>query len=66
VTRNLEKAEQTCELWAQTYPRDADAPGLLSGFIYQGAGKYEKSIEEAKKTIELDPDHTFAYVNLGF
>ncbi|MGI9075685.1 MAG: protein kinase domain-containing protein [Bryobacteraceae bacterium] len=66
VTGNLEKAQQTCELWAQTYPRDAEAHALLSGFMTQGSGKYEKSIDEAKIGIELDPDHTFAYVNLGF
>ena len=66
VTRNLEKAQQTCELWAQTYPRDPDAHVLLSGFVDQGAGRYEGSIEEAKKAIGLDPDQTFAYVNLGF
>ncbi len=39
---------------------------MSSGFISQGVGNYERSIEEAKKAIELDPDHTFAYVNLGF
>ena len=31
VTGNLEKAQQTCELWAQTYPRDANPHGFLSG-----------------------------------
>ena len=66
VTGNLEKAQQTCELWAQTYPRETGPHGLLSGFIYQGSGEYEKSIEEAKKVIVLDPDHTLAYVNLAF
>jgi tetratricopeptide (TPR) repeat protein len=66
VTRNLERAKQTCELWAQTYPRDPDAPALLSGFISQGAGNYENSIEEARKAIKLDPGHSFAYVNLAY
>ena len=56
MTGNLEKAQQTCELWAQTYPRDVDAHGLLSGFSSQGTGQYEKAIEEAKKAIGLDPD----------
>jgi eukaryotic-like serine/threonine-protein kinase len=65
VTRNLERAQQTCELWEHTYPRDPDAPALASGFISQGIGNYERSIEEAKKAIVLDPDHTFAYVNLA-
>jgi len=66
VTGNLEKALRTAELWAQTYPRDTQAHGLLSGFNTQGTGRYEKSIEEAKKTIALDPDVVFGYLNLAF
>ncbi len=66
VTGNLEKAEKTLELWAQTYPREPRAPTLLSGFVTQGAGKYEKSIEEAKIAIGIDPDLSPAYVNLAF
>ena len=65
VTGNLEKAKQTCELWAQTYPRDGNPHGLLSGFISQGSGKYERAVEEAKKAIELDPDLGPAYSNLA-
>ena len=56
VTGNLEKAQQTLQSWAQTYPRDRDAHGLLSGFASQGSGQYEKSIEEAKKALGIDPD----------
>ena len=66
VTGNLEKEHQTLELWAQTYPRDRDAHGLLSGFGSQGLGKYEQSIEEAQKAISIDPELTPAYVNSGF
>jgi eukaryotic-like serine/threonine-protein kinase len=65
VTGNLEKARQTCESWAQRYPRDAFPHGLLSGIISQGSGKYEKAIEEAQKAIGLDPDLTPAYTNLA-
>src|SRR5262249_46183108 len=65
VTGNLGKARETCELWAQTYPRDAAAHGLLSGFTSQGSGKYEQSIEEAERAIALDPDMTPAYANLA-
>src|SRR5262245_21959588 len=66
VTGNLEQAQQTFELWSHTYPRDVVAHGLASGFVYQGSGKYEKSIEEAKKAIALNPDSTPAYINLAF
>jgi eukaryotic-like serine/threonine-protein kinase len=66
VTGNLEKAQQILELWAQTYPRDSAPHSLMSGFICQGSGKYEESIEEAKKAIGLDPDSTPGYVNLAY
>jgi|SRR5271157_646235 len=65
VTGNLEKAQATFELWAQTYPREIHAPGLLSGMIYPVFGKHEKAIEAAKTAIALDPDFPFAYVNLA-
>jgi serine/threonine protein kinase len=64
ATGNQERAQQTGALWAQAYPRDATAHGLLSG-AYRITGKYENSIEEAKKAIELDPDHNMAYSNLA-
>jgi DNA-binding winged helix-turn-helix (wHTH) protein/tetratricopeptide (TPR) repeat protein len=66
VTGNLEAAHQTLELWEQTYPRDLYVHGLLSGFSSQGTGKYEQSIEEAKKALAIDPDFTPGYINLGF
>ncbi|MGA7078609.1 MAG: protein kinase [Terriglobales bacterium] len=65
VTGNLEKAQQTLELWAQTYPRDYLPHGLLSGFANQGLGNYEKSIEEAQKALAIDPDLTPAYTNFA-
>jgi tetratricopeptide (TPR) repeat protein len=66
VTGNLEKERRTLELWTETYPRDVDAHGLLAGFASQGTGKYEQSIEEAKKAIALDPAFMPYYVNLAF
>jgi tetratricopeptide (TPR) repeat protein len=64
VTGNLERAQQTCALWAQAYPREANVHGLLST-IYLITGKYENSIEEARKAIQLDPDLNMAYSNLA-
>ncbi len=61
VTGNLEKAQQTCEAWAQTYPREMPPHGFLSGVIYPVSGKYEKAVEEGKKVIELDPDFAMGY-----
>jgi Flp pilus assembly protein TadD len=65
VTRNLAKAHQTCELWAQTYPRDLHPHSFLGAAISTALGRFENAGEEAKKTIELDPDHSFAYHNLA-
>jgi len=63
-TGNLERAQQTCALWAQAYPRNANPHGLLST-TYLVTGQYENSIEEAKKAIELDGDLNMAYSNLA-
>ncbi len=65
VTGNLEKAEQTCELWAQTYPRSFMPHGLLSGIISLARGNYEKSVDEAKIAVGLDPDFAMMYSNLA-
>ena len=65
VTGNLEKEQQTLGLWAQTYPRDRDAHGLMSGFATQGVGQYEKSVEEAKIAVGIDPDFSPGYVNIA-
>ena len=65
VTGNLEKAQQTLEPWIETYPRDRDAHGLLSGFASQGSGKYQEAIEEGRKAIGLDPDFVPGYGNIA-
>ena len=49
VTGNLEKARETCELWAQTYPRDADAHTMLSAFVHQPLGNFEASVQDAER-----------------
>jgi tetratricopeptide (TPR) repeat protein len=65
VTGNLENAEQTCLVWAQTYPREMPAHGLLSGVIYLGLGRYEDGVEQGKKAIELNPDVAAVYGGLA-
>jgi serine/threonine protein kinase/Flp pilus assembly protein TadD len=69
VTGNLEKEGETLRLWAQTYPRDPVAPGLISGFFAGGTGQYELMIEEARKAIAIGHDAgqaTPAYYNVAW
>ena len=66
VTGNLEKEQQTLQLWSQTYPRDPFPHSLLSGFAMQGLGQYEQSIEQANISIALSPDLSPPYLNKAF
>lgn len=66
VTGNMEKAEQTCELWIQTYPREMVPHSLLSGIILPALSKYEQAVEEGKKTTQLDPDFAIGYNVLAY
>jgi len=59
VTGNLEKAYQTLELWLQTYPRTAEAPGphgLLGGLSTHGTGRFERAIDASRKEIAAAAD----------
>jgi len=59
-----QKAEQTFELWQQTYPRDhAPYRSLGNGFIFQG--NWEKALEEFREELRLEPDNVRNYVDLG-
>ena len=65
VTGDLEKAEQICDAWAQTYPRDVESHAFLSGMILVVLGRYEKAVEEGKRSVQADPDAGFTYNNLA-
>jgi DNA-binding winged helix-turn-helix (wHTH) protein/tetratricopeptide (TPR) repeat protein len=65
VTGNFEKAQQTCEAWAQAYPRDARPHTYLSAFILPASARYERSIAEAQKTLVLDPHTAIGYIILA-
>jgi eukaryotic-like serine/threonine-protein kinase len=66
VTRNLELARQTCESWAQRYPRESSPHGFLAGFTSQGSGLYEKSIEEGTKAIGMDSGFVIGYADIAW
>jgi eukaryotic-like serine/threonine-protein kinase len=65
VTGDLEKAQQTCQVWAQTYPRDMQPHSFLAGSLSMAFGRFEMAGEEATKAMSLDPDHSFPYFNLA-
>ncbi len=65
VTGNMEQARQTCEAWAQTYPRDPIPTTMLSGYVNKVAGRYEVALDWARRSIRLDPDFVVGYYNLG-
>jgi tetratricopeptide (TPR) repeat protein len=65
VTGNLERAHTTLTAWIQAYPRDPKPPTLLSAFVYQPLGNYERAIEGAQRGIDLDPDFFPGHVNLA-
>jgi len=65
VTENLEKAHETCEVWARTYPREVVPHDFLAGIIDPVLGKFDEAVEESKKAINLDPDFTISYAILA-
>src|ERR1700691_776539 len=66
VTGNMEKAEQTCNLWIQAYPRTDLPHTFLAGIIYPVFGQYEKAIGEATEANRLNPDFPVSYDILMF
>lgn len=66
ATGNQEKAQKTCEAWAQAYPRAFIPHAMLSGFIYLASGRYQQAAEEAEKAIQLSPDAAIGYVERGY
>ena len=64
VTGEMEKANQTYELWIQAYPRDFTAYGSLSA-NEMILGQYEKAATETRESLRLEPNNVVPYVNLG-
>jgi serine/threonine protein kinase/Flp pilus assembly protein TadD len=54
ATGDLDKARQTFELWAQSYPREI-IPHTNLGVIYGNLGDYEKGLASAQESFRLNP-----------
>ncbi len=65
VVGNLEAARKTYELWAQTYPLDAN-PHLSLGNIYGLLGDYDKALAQAHEAMKLDPGGGMNYSSLSW
>jgi tetratricopeptide (TPR) repeat protein len=64
ITGELEKAAQTFELWAQTYPRDNVSYTNL-GYVHALLGNWERTLEESREALRLEPNSVTNYGNLG-
>jgi serine/threonine protein kinase/Tfp pilus assembly protein PilF len=64
VTGELEKSNQTGELWIQAYPRDSVAYTFL-GSNHMILGQYEKAATETREALRLNPNFGVGYGNLG-
>jgi serine/threonine protein kinase/tetratricopeptide (TPR) repeat protein len=64
ATGELEKANETSELWIRVYPRDFVAYSNL-GTNYMVLGQYEKAATDTRETLRLEPNNVVSYENLG-
>ena len=65
VTGDLEKAQRTMEVFAETYPRGWDAPSQLGG-LFGTLGQYEKSLAEYREALRLNPNSSLTYNNIVY
>jgi tetratricopeptide (TPR) repeat protein len=66
VTGDLAKAEETCQLWIQAYPRAVEPRNLIAGPVYLQMGRYEQTIAQANEAIRAHPTLPIAYAHVVF
>jgi len=66
VTGDMEKAQQTCELWKEAYPRSEMPLTFLSGIILPVLGQNEKAAKEGAEALQLNPSFPVSYDVLTF
>ena len=66
VKGDLEKSAQTLEAWAQSYPRDFQPHGFLSGSVSLETGNFERAVEEGQKAIALEPAVGPVWANVAY
>jgi len=60
----LEKGITALELYKQTYPRDSIPYNNISA-IYNQLGQFENVLDNARQSVQLDPDSASGYANLA-
>ena len=63
---DLEASAQTCEAWAQAYPRASEPHTYRAGAVLPALGEHQKAADEAREAIGLDPSFSVAYAFLMF
>ena len=61
----LEKGITALELYKQTYPRDSIPYNNLAA-VYSQMGQYENALDNARQSVQLDPDSASGYSNVAF
>src|SRR6266581_1826496 len=60
----LEKGITALDLYKQTYPRDSIPYNNISA-IYNQHGQFENALDNARQSVQLDPDSASGYANLA-
>jgi tetratricopeptide (TPR) repeat protein len=63
VTGEKEKALEVLQTWKQTYPRDV-APHVNVGVYYSLVGRYDKTLEESREALKIEPTADSARANV--
>src|ERR1700687_430615 len=61
----LDKGITALELYKQTYPRDSTPYNNIAA-VYIQMGQFENALENARQSVQLDPDSVSGYSNVGF
>jgi tetratricopeptide (TPR) repeat protein len=63
VTGELDKAAQIYQEWISSYPRN-NVPYNSLGIVYSSQGQFEKSLDEYRDSLRLEPNGLPPFVNL--
>ena len=64
VTGDMDKSNETYQLWARTYPRDPVPPNNMAVW-YMQSGRWQDALPQAQETLRLDPNNALSYQNVG-